>query len=193
MKAVWRRYRRQVAGCAAVSAYALGAWGGLRAVTGGVHALAYPAWLLSLTWVGLLHGAEGTLAVLALAPFLALLGYMIVVSGILLTGGWSQAWLSVPSLVAAALSSAAVYAASYTLAGIAVKGRVWWVEEGEKEKRKKKKKKKGEAGREAPGLWLLAGRARERVEAWFNRLRASAKGRGGRAPRARRRRVRAPL
>jgi hypothetical protein len=148
----------------------------------------------------LLHGAEGTLAVLALAPFLALLGYMIVVSGLLLTGGWSQAWLSVPSLVAAALSSAAVYASSYALARIAVKGRVWWVEEGgeegEREKKKKKKKmkkKKGGAGREAPDLWLLAGRARERVEAWFNRLRVKLRGGGGRAPKARRRRVRAPL
>jgi hypothetical protein len=136
------------------------------------------------------------LAVLALTPFLALLGYMIVVSGILLTGGWSQAWLSAPSLVAAALSSAVVYAASYTLARIAVKGRVWWVEEGEREKKKKKKKmkkKKGGAGREAPDLWLLAGRARERVKAWFNRLRVKLRGGGGRAPKARRRRVRAPL
>jgi hypothetical protein len=137
------------------------------------------------------------LAVLALAPFLALLGYMIVVSGILLTGGWSRAWLSAPSLVAAALSSAAVYAASYILARIAVKGRVWWVEEGgeegEMEKKKKKRKKKGKAGREAPGLWLLAGRASERVKAWFTRLRVKLRGGGGRAPKARRRRVRAPL
>jgi len=186
---VWRRYRGLVAGGAV---YVLGAWGGLRAVSGGVHALAYPAWLLSLTWVGLLHGAEGTLAILALAPFLALLGYSIVVSGVLLTGGWSQAWLSVPSLVLAALSSAAVYAASYALARMAVKGRVWWVE-GEKPegkgKKKKKKKKKVERGGE-PGFRGLAGRARSRVKAWLARLRE--RGEGGRAPKARRR-ARAPL
>jgi hypothetical protein len=186
------RLKRLLAPAAAALAYALGAWGGLKAVSGGVHALAYPAWLLSLTWVGLLHGAEGTLAVLALAPFLALLGYMIVVSGLLLTGGWSQAWLSVPSLAAAALSSAVVYVSSYAMARLAVKGRVWWVEEGVKGKKKKKKKKKGGAGREAPGLWERVARARERVEAWLARLKRR---RGGEEPKvkARRRRVRAPL
>jgi len=192
LKAVWRRYRRAVAGGAAVSAYVLGAWGGLRAVTGGVHALAYPAWLLSLTWVGLLHGAEGTLAILALAPFLLLLGYMIVVSGLLLTGGWSPAWSSVPSLIVAALSSAVVYASSYAVARLAVKGRVWWVEE-EKEKKKKKKKKKGKAGREAPGLWLLAGRARERVRAWLKKRRGGGEGEVSKVKVKARRRVRAPL
>jgi hypothetical protein len=133
-----------VAGGIAVSAYALGAWGGLKAVSSGVHALAYPAWLLSLTWVGLLHGAEGTLAVLALAPFLLLLGYMIVVSGLLLTGGWSLAWLSVPSLAVAALSSAVVYVSSYVMARLAVKGRVWWVEEGGEEGEKGEEKEEEE-------------------------------------------------
>jgi hypothetical protein len=183
------RLKRLLAPAAAALAYALGAWGGLKAVSGGVHALAYPAWLLSLTWVGLLHGAEGTLAVLVLTPFLALLGYMIVVSGLLLTGGWSQAWLSVPSLVAAALSSAVVYASSYAMARLAVKGRVWWVEEEKEEKKKKKKRKKG---REAPGLWERVARARERVEAWLKRRRRGGEGEASKV-KVRRRRVRAPL
>jgi hypothetical protein len=115
---------------------------------------------------------------------------MIVVSGLLLTGGWSQAWLSVPSLAAAALSSAVVYVSSYAMARLAVKGRAWWVEEGVKEK-KKKKKKKGKARREAPGLWERVARSRERVEAWLARLKRR---RGGEEPRVKaRRRVRAPL
>jgi len=169
--------RRLLALAASLLAYALGAYGGLLAVRGALHGLVYPAWLLSLTYVGLLHGAEGTLAVLALAPFLALLGYTIVVSGILLTGGWPVAWASAPQLLAAALASAAVYASSYAVARAAVGGRIWWEAEGPAGK------PAGEGGR-APGpppAALLG-----RVGGWLRRLarlrppRRAGRRRGGR-------------
>ena len=157
--------------------YALGAYGGLLAVRGALHGLVYPAWLAAVTYVGILHGAEGTLAVLALTPFLALIGYMIVVSGLLLTGGWPVAWASAPQLLAAALASAAVYASSYAAARAAVGGRVWWEAETGKQA--------GEGGR-APGPPRAA--LLGRVGVWLKRLRL------GRPPRrVRRRRGGRPL
>ena len=153
---------------------------------GALHGLVYPAWLLSLTYVGALHGAEGTLAVLALAPFLALLGYMIVVSGLLLTGGWHAAWASVPQLVAAALASAAVYASSYAMARAAVGGRVWWETERPAEGAGKPAEEGGGAAGEARGAPWSPPALLGRVGGWLRRLarlrppRRAGRRRGGR-------------
>jgi hypothetical protein len=172
--------RRALLLAAPLVAYALGAYGGLQAVRGALHGLVYPAWLLSLTYVGVLHGAEGTLAVLALAPFLALSGYVIVVSGILLTGGWSAAWASAPQLLAAALASAAVYASSYAAARLAVRGRVWWEAEGPPGQ------PPGQPAGEPAGVPAVARAPFGRVGGWLRRLRpprrAGKRGRRGGRP-----------
>lgn len=123
--------RRRLLLAASLAAYALGAYGGSLAVKGALHGLVYPAWLAALSYVGALHGVEGTMAVVALAPLLALSGYMIVVAGVLLTGSWPAALASAPQLAAAALSSAAVYASSYAAARAAVGGGARWEAEGE--------------------------------------------------------------
>lgn len=161
--------RRLLALAASLVAYALGAYGGSLAVRGALHGLVYPAWLAMLTYVGVLHGAEGTLAVLALAPLLALFGYMIVVSGILLTGSWPAAWASAPQLIAAALSSAAVYASSYVAARAAVGGRVWWEAEGPAGAGKPAEGRAGEGAAPQGGSALasLSGA----VGGWLRRLR----------------------
>jgi len=171
LRGLWNRLgRRPLVAAASAAAYAAGAYGGLLAVRGALHGLVYPAWLVMLTYVGVLHGAEGTLAVLALAPFLALFGYMIVVSGLLLTGGWHAAWASVPQLLAAALASAAVYASSYAMARAAVGGRVWWETEGPVEGAGKPVEEggepAGEGGRAPEPPRALLGR----VGGWLRRL-----------------------
>jgi hypothetical protein len=156
--------RRPLVLAASLAAYALGAFAGTGAVRGALHGLVYPAWLAMLTYVGILHGAEGTLAVLALAPLLALFGYMVVVTGVLLTGSWPAALASAPQLIAAALSSAAVYASSYAMARAAVGGKVWWETEGPAE---------GRAGEGAAprGGGPLAAQLSRAVGGWLRRLR----------------------
>ena len=173
--------RRPLVLAASLAVYALGAYGGSLAVRGALHGLVYPAWLVVLTYVGALHGAEGTLAVLALAPLLALFGYMIVVTGVLLTGSWPVALASAPQLIAAALSSAAVYASSYAAARAAVGGKVWWETEGPAGK-----PAEGRAGEGAvhKGGGPLAAQLLRAVVGWLRRLRpprrARRRRRGGR-------------
>jgi len=175
--------RRPLVLAASLAVYVLGAFAGTGAVRGALHGLVYPAWLVVLTYVGALHGAEGTLAVLALAPLLALFGYMIVVSGILLTGSWPVALASAPQLIAAALSSAAVYASSYAAARAAVGGKVWWETEGPAGAGKPAEGRAGE-GAAHKGGGPLAAQLLRAVGGWLRRLRpprrARRRRRGGR-------------
>jgi len=69
-----------------------------------------------VTYVGVLHGLEGTLAVVALAPLLALAGYLIAAGGYALAGSWEALWGDAVALAGVALASGAVYASSYALA-----------------------------------------------------------------------------